>query len=88
MEPLIRELYKPSNQASPERVNEIQRQIQRLQREKTAWQAGIDLLQHGEAILRFYGALTLTIKINTDWWDTMAFFAGSLLILVLGIRMT
>lgn len=71
MEQLIRELHNPGNQASPERVNEIQRQIQRLQREKTAWQTGIDLLQHDEATLRFYGALTLTIKINNDWWATV-----------------
>ncbi|EXJ79789.1 hypothetical protein A1O3_08073 [Capronia epimyces CBS 606.96] len=67
METLIRQLNDPSNQSAPERINEIQRQIQRLQREKTAWQLGLDLLQNEEAILRFYGALTLTIKINADW---------------------
>ncbi|KAK5208484.1 member of the karyopherin-beta [Exophiala xenobiotica] len=67
MEQLIRELNDPVNQAAPERINEIQRQIQRLQRDKSAWQGGLDLLQHGEAIIRFYGALTLTIKINADW---------------------
>jgi hypothetical protein len=68
MEQLIRELNDPVNQATPERINEIQRQIQRLQRDKSAWQGGLDLLQHGEAIIRFYGALTLTIKINADWY--------------------
>jgi hypothetical protein len=67
MEQLIRELYDPSNQGSSDRINEIQRQIQRLQREKAAWQLGLDLLQHDEATVRFYGALTLTIKINADW---------------------
>lgn len=67
MEKLIRELNDPGNQSAPERINEIQRQIQRLQREKTAWQLGLDLLQNEEANLRFYGALTLTIKINADW---------------------
>ncbi|EXJ80406.1 hypothetical protein A1O1_08550 [Capronia coronata CBS 617.96] len=67
MEELIRELNDPSNQSAPERINEIQRQIQRLQREKTAWQLGLDLLQNEDATLRFYGALTLTIKINADW---------------------
>ncbi len=67
MEQLIRELNNPDNQAAPERINEIQRQIQRIQREKAAWQIGLDLLQHQEAIIRFYGALTLTIKINADW---------------------
>jgi hypothetical protein len=67
MERLIGDLYDPANQSSPERINEIQAQIQRLQREKSAWQLGLDLLHHGEATVRFYGALTLTIKINADW---------------------
>ncbi|OAP56631.1 hypothetical protein AYL99_08743 [Fonsecaea erecta] len=67
MEQLISELYQPANQASPERINEIQKQIQRYQRDKSAWQLALDLLHHGEATTRFYGALTLTIKINADW---------------------
>ncbi|KAK4937776.1 member of the karyopherin-beta [Elasticomyces elasticus] len=67
MEQLIRELHDPGNQAAPDRVHTIQRQIQLLQREKVAWQIGLDLLRHDEAIIRFYGALTLTIKINADW---------------------
>ncbi|KAK5051885.1 hypothetical protein LTR84_002688 [Exophiala bonariae] len=67
MEQLIAELYHPSNQSSPERVNALQRQIQQIQRQKSAWQLGLDLLSHDEAVVRFYGALTLTIKINADW---------------------
>ena len=67
MEQLIQELYHPANQSSPERVNELQRQIQLIQRQKTAWQLGLDLLSNEEAVIRFYGALTLTIKINADW---------------------
>lgn len=67
MEELIRELNNPSNARFPNRINDIQREIQRLQREKSAWQLGLDLLQHQEATVRFYGALTLTIKINADW---------------------
>ncbi|EXJ63187.1 hypothetical protein A1O7_03633 [Cladophialophora yegresii CBS 114405] len=67
MERLIGDLYDPANQSSPQHINVIQTQIQRLQREKSAWQLGLDLLHHGEAIVRFYGALTLTIKINADW---------------------
>ena len=68
MEQLIYKLYEPANQSSPECINEIQKQIQRLQREKSAWQLGLDLLQHEDSTVRFYGALTLTIKINADWW--------------------
>ncbi len=67
MEKLIVQLYAPANQSSPERINEVQTQIQRLQREKSAWQLGLDLLHQDEATVRFYGALTLTIKINADW---------------------
>lgn len=69
MERLVLELNDPGNQAAPERIHDIQRQIQRLQRDRSAWQGGLDLLQHDEALLRFYGALTLTIKINADWYD-------------------
>ena len=67
MEQLIRELNVPANQGAPERINEIQKQIQHLQREKTAWQLGLAFLHHSDALIRFYGALTLTIKINADW---------------------
>ena len=68
MDQLILELNAPSNQASSERIQHIQKQIQQLQREKAAWQAGLDFLHREEAVLRFYGALTLTIKINADWF--------------------
>lgn len=48
-------------------VNKIQRQIQALQRESTAWQVGFDLLNSDDQLLQFYGALTLEQKVNTDW---------------------
>jgi hypothetical protein len=67
MEQLVRELHNPASPPSPERVSEIQRQIQVLQRDKSAWQLGLDLLQNEDATVRFYGALTLTIKLNADW---------------------
>ena len=67
MEDLIKELNSPENQSSPGRVQEIQRSIQQLQREKSGWQKGFELLKSHDQISRFYGALTLTIKINTDW---------------------
>jgi imidazoleglycerol phosphate dehydratase HisB len=66
MEQLIFELTGPANQGSRD-VALIQKQIQQLQREKSAWQLGLDFLQHNESVIRFYGALTLTIKINADW---------------------
>jgi hypothetical protein len=67
MEQLIRALTDPSNQGSSERIEEIQRQLQLLQRQPTAWQGALELLSHAEPNMRFYGALTLTIKINADW---------------------
>lgn len=67
MEHLIKELNNPANQASSDRIRAIQRHIQQLQREKSAWQTGLDFLSHDDALIRFYGALTLTIKINADW---------------------
>ena len=67
LEKLIHELNNPANQSAPESVNQIQTQIQQLQREKSAWKLGLDFLQHSESVIRFYGALTLTVKINADW---------------------
>lgn len=68
MDRLILELNDPANQGAPERIHEIERQIQALQREKSSWQLGLDLLHHQQATVRFYGALTLNIKINIDWY--------------------
>lgn len=67
METLIKALHAPANQSSPDSINAIQKQIQRLQREEDGWRLGLELLNHQSSINRFYGALTLTIKINADW---------------------
>jgi len=67
MEQLILDLNSPATQSSPGRVHDLQREIQLLQREKSAWQTGLDFLHNEQEIIRFYGALTLTIKINTHW---------------------
>ena len=67
MEQLILDLNSPATQSSPGRIHDLQREIQLLQREKSAWQTGLDFLHNEQEIIRFYGALTLTIKINTHW---------------------
>lgn len=67
MEELIKELNSPVNQSSSERIQELQRRIQQLQRQKSGWDQGFDLLRSDDQAFRFYGALTLTIKINADW---------------------
>ena len=67
MEQLIAELYSPANQSSPDRIAEIQREIQHLQRQQTSWQLGLDLLGRDNSTVRFYGAHTLIVKINACW---------------------
>lgn len=67
MEQLVEELVDPAARATPKRIEEVQRQIQELQRGPTGWQLGLTLLEKSSSAFRFYGALTLTIKIRTDW---------------------
>lgn len=67
MEQLIRDLNSPQNQGRPDAINTIQRRLQRLQRESTAWQAGLNLLDSQDQLLQFYGALTIGLKVNADW---------------------
>jgi len=67
MEQLIQDLNSPHNQGQPEMIDMIQRQIQRLQSEPAAWQGAFDLLNTDDNVLRFYGALTLGLKVNNDW---------------------
>src|SRR5947209_20574673 len=68
MEQLIKQLNNQSNRPSPDEVREIERRIQNLQREFSGWRLGVDLLSNEDPLVRFYGALTLTIKINADWY--------------------
>jgi hypothetical protein len=68
MEQLIKQLNNQSNRPSPDEIREIERRIQNLQREFSGWRLGVDLLSNEDPLVRFYGALTLTIKINADWY--------------------
>jgi hypothetical protein len=67
MEQLIDELLNPTTRSTPKRIEEVQKEIQGLQRDTAGWQLGLELLKGSSSQLRFYGALTLTIKIRTDW---------------------
>lgn len=67
MEQLIRDLNSPQNQGRPDVINTVQRQIQSLQKDRSAWQAGLDLLDSDDQLLQFYGALTIGLKVNADW---------------------
>jgi hypothetical protein len=68
MEQLIKRLHNTSDPPSPSEIQEIEGRIQSLQRESSGWSVGLDLLAHEQPIVRFYGALTLTVKINADWF--------------------
>ena len=68
MEQLIKQLNNQSNRPSPDEIREIERRVQNLQREFSGWRLGVDLLSNEDPLVRFYGALTLTIKINADWY--------------------
>ncbi|KAL8764203.1 MAG: hypothetical protein Q9184_000172 [Pyrenodesmia sp. 2 TL-2023] len=64
VEQLINHLYQPGN---PQHVAEIQGNLQRLQRSNEGWHLADALLQSQDEKVRFFGALTFTIKINSDW---------------------
>jgi hypothetical protein len=45
--------------------------LQRLQRSPEGWQLADALLSSEEERVRFFGALTFTVKLNADWYDSM-----------------
>lgn len=61
---LIQRLYSPG---SSNEVNQIETALQKFQRSQEGWQLANALLQHQDRNVRFFGALTFTIKINQDW---------------------
>lgn len=64
VEKLVQNLYLPS---SPQEIVRIQDALQKLQRSQQGWQFADALLQSQDEKVRFFGALTFTIKINQDW---------------------
>ncbi|KAL2068336.1 hypothetical protein VTL71DRAFT_16434 [Oculimacula yallundae] len=63
VEGLITQLYSPG---APEKVAVIQETLQRLQRSPEGWQLATGLLGHADEQVRFFAALTFTVKLNTD----------------------
>ncbi len=61
---LVQKFYQPG---SPQEVARIQDILQKLQRSQQGWQFADALLRSQDEKLRFFGALTFTIKINQDW---------------------
>jgi len=60
---LINQLYQPGNAV---RIPEIQHLLQEAQRSESGWQLAEACLQHHTPNVRFFGALTYTVKINND----------------------
>ncbi|RDW70210.1 putative importin 13 protein [Coleophoma crateriformis] len=63
VEELILQLYQPG---SPQRVGKIQETLQSLQRSSDGWQLANSLLGNADEKVRFFGALTFIVKLNTD----------------------
>ncbi|KAI4177772.1 MAG: hypothetical protein LQ343_000236 [Gyalolechia ehrenbergii] len=63
VEKLVQQLYLPG---SPQRISDIQNSLQQLQRTDKGWYLADALLQSRDEKVRFFGALTFTVKINSD----------------------
>ena len=67
----MQQLYLPG---LPQKIARIQVILQKLQRSQDGWQFADALLQSQDDKVRFFGALTFTIKINHDWQGARARF--------------
>ncbi|KAL7627124.1 member of the karyopherin-beta [Parahypoxylon ruwenzoriense] len=63
VEHLIRELYKPNPSTTIARIQEI---LQGLQRSPGGWQLAQGLLASPDENVKFFGALTIIVKLNTE----------------------
>lgn len=61
VEDLIRRLYTGVD------VSHVQSVLQTFQRSQQGWLLADELLQNQDSHVRFFGALTFTVKINNDW---------------------
>ncbi|KAH0538598.1 hypothetical protein FGG08_004799 [Glutinoglossum americanum] len=64
VEQLVKRLYLPG---TPWEIAGIQETLQRLQRSPDGWQLADTLLSRDDDKVRFFGALTFTVKLNSDW---------------------
>ncbi|KAK7206326.1 armadillo-type protein [Myxozyma melibiosi] len=64
IEQKVKQLYLPG---SPDSINQLQRELQSLQRSPAAWDLANLMLSSPDQNVRFFGALTYTVKINNDW---------------------
>ncbi|KAL6712789.1 member of the karyopherin-beta [Lecanora helva] len=66
VEQLVKTLYHPG---LPEVITDTEKNLRGLQRSPNGWQIADALLQSEDANVRFFGALTFTIKANQDWHE-------------------
>ncbi|KAL3452856.1 armadillo-type protein [Aspergillus insuetus] len=64
---LVSQLYDPANTGNPTKIKVIQEHLQTLQKGPHAWVIANSLLADESTDLRFFGALTFTVKVNHDW---------------------
>ncbi|KAI1213410.1 ARM repeat-containing protein [Annulohypoxylon truncatum] len=62
-ENLVHELYKPN---PPQTISRIQEILQNLQKSPGGWQLADGLLSRPNDNVKFFGALTFTVKLNTE----------------------
>jgi hypothetical protein len=60
---LIRALYAPG---PPARIKHIQEVLQKVQKSAEGWQLAESLLSNPDPNLKFFGALTFIVKLNTE----------------------
>lgn len=62
-EQLVQRLYEAGD---PSLISSIERHLQWHQRSENGWDIAYALLQSQDANVRFFGALTLVVKLNQD----------------------
>jgi hypothetical protein len=63
IEALVKALYDPSN---AKKFSETEATLRVLQRSPQGWEIGDALLNSTDSNVQFFGALTLTVKVNAD----------------------
>lgn len=65
VEALVKQFYQPGNPAVIAKINE---ELQRLQHSDDGWRLADGLLGSTEEQVRFFGALTFMVKLNSHWF--------------------
>lgn len=63
---LIKKLY---STADAQEVSRVQNALQTAQRSPAGWQLADSLLADPDTNVQFFGALTFTVKLNSEWCD-------------------